>query len=239
MLSLGVLSSQNTVYTTALELLAGASSFYFDAQTLASITSSAGLVSNWADYFGRPVNAVAGANKPTTGSVNINGKNALGFSTASDDRLTITPGASPSGTSQYDLYIIANSTATSGSNAFLYGSGNSAGANQQLFLSFVSNSYRDGWNASALSIAASINTPYLIQASWNGSTKAISLNGGTQSTLSATGLNRDTSSAIGNAPGGGKLWNGSLGAMAIFPTALSSTYRTMLISYLKTRWGIA
>jgi len=213
---------------------------WFDAADAASITSSGGAVSQWNDKASSPNHATqsTAGKKPTTGSVTINGLNALAFD--GGDLLTFALTSVPSAIT---ALAVVRTTTTSGIRSILGTQSAGAGpfqwrcdgtSNRQTLLSYASSNI--GTSATGLTNNTAAQVTIQFQAATSRSFWLNAAADGTGST--GTSLSGSGGSVIGaQNTGPGEPWIGDIAELIIYHSALSTGDRQSVESYLKTKWG--
>ena len=205
---------------------------WWDAADAASITASAGAVSQWNDKSGnaRHLAQATPANQPTTGTRTINGRNALDFT---DDRLTATTGI----THPWVVFLVVKSdVGPSGEyKCPIAGSGtNSCFVNSE---APTGNWYVQGNGYMFFNRSRDTNT-HLITVSADASLAYTSFYDGVQTATLNTSNNWGFGPLIvGAFPDGNHPWDGLIGEVIIYSRDLSTVERQQVESYLKTKWG--
>lgn len=185
------------------------------------------------------------ANQPVLNGNVFNYNPALTFSGA-QFLAQLTPASFPTGNADRSVFVVANSSSTSGYSWILvYGNvgslsgtfqvgNNSATATAGLATAFygtdvTSNNY---WNAAANSngaLATSTMNSNLVSIYDRGSLLTSQTIGG----LGASSIN----GRIGSIDGFGEFWNGNIAEIVLFPSALSTADQNKVESYLATKYG--
>lgn len=228
---------------------------WFDASDTATITSSAGLVSQWDDKSGNARHATQATSslQPTTGSQTQNGLNVLSFTnhklqvsyTLNFNTVTVCAvalkAAAGAGSQTYSRVVGAWNT---GDNAVYTGEFNTT--NGYLFIYYTSatyngfnpaaNSYRNG--ASVATHLYVYNTASISTLVMGGGSVRFRHNGkDALGTTSTTAMNANQF-VIGNAPfiADGAL-NGWIAEVVVIPRTINSVEIGLLEDYLKAKWA--
>lgn len=234
----GVLDA-NTAFTPA--SLAGLAAWY-DASDAASITSSAGAVSQWNDKSGNARHLVqaTGTKQPTTGTRTQNGLNALDFSSNQHNlRVTFTAISQP-----LTLFGCVLADTMPGNVNRWYDSGSGVSPRELLY---GGGSALRAWTVAAGGTDAVTahnpvtGTAVVQSVVFNGASTAFYENGtqyggtlspGTAGTagicVSGDGSGFDTNG----------MWDGLVCEICLYSSALSSTDRGTVETYLRSKWGV-
>lgn len=218
---------------------------WFDASNTASITESGGAVSQWSDLSGNGRHATqstAGA-KPTTGSVTVNGRNALSF-----DGGDFLSGSSPAISQPRSLYmvVVANAHDASRRVAIETGTGGTDYAQLQLELG-TTNRLTSLTNDGALKTnLATVDFPTAEPVI------CTVIRSGSAQTLYADGVQQDTD-AIGTIVGTGattfvigsqrstldRYWKGSICEVIDYTATHDAGQLATVVAYLTAKWGVS
>lgn len=207
---------------------------HWDASNAASITSSGGLVSQWADASGQGHHLVqgTGANQPVTGSRTQNGLNVIDFVAAGDFLNTAGFNFVSEITQPYTVVMVAKKdnaavgeTLMDSNRRVIVGS---TGVNWGIYAGSVLDS--------AVPMTASAT---VIAAVYNGAASKLTINGGTTVTGAAGGntLGGNPSVIVGGDVGAPSL-DGYVCELLIYAGDKTADLPA-LTTYLKTKWGIA
>lgn len=212
---------------------------WYDASDTSSITSSGGLVSQWNDKSGNSYHLTqsTAANKPTTGATSRNGRNVLDF----DGGDWITKTSFPAIAQPLTFFAVAFGTTAGGQvistkNGALSLTMQTASKLVELFAGAADGIYSTtAWSSWAQVTAI---------ANGNSSSSRVYVNGtleasGDASHPGTNGMN--TQLMLGAYAGdtsfvAGRL-NGSIAEIVIYGSALGTTDRQSVESYLRTKWG--
>jgi hypothetical protein len=199
---------------------------WFDASNAGSITASSGAVSQWSDLSGnaRHVTQGTGSLQPVTGSRTINGLNAISFNDASEDALS-RAGATPSdatviGVIQYDI--------TGAGSSMWYGYDNiavfqSSGA----YAAYVAGYHTGGTVDTAAHVWIATFT----------ASGALYIDSPSSTTATGLQASSNASTSLGRQSGGGNAFDGLMGEVIVYDSALNQANRTLVYDYLKAKWG--
>jgi hypothetical protein len=201
---------------------------WFDASNAGSITASSGAVSQWSDLSGnaRHVTQGTGSLQPVTGSRTINSLNAISFNDASEDDLS-RAGATPSvstviGVIQYDI---------TGATSMWYGYNSIA-------------VYQNGgaysmYSGGAISGGTVDTSAHIWIAVFDTAANGGGIYIDSPSAAVATGDKNGGNSAttLGRQGGGGNTFDGLMGEVIVYDSALSQADRTLVYDYLSAKWG--
>jgi hypothetical protein len=215
---------------------------WLDAADTSTITESSGFVSQWDDKSGNGYDVVqaTGANQPATGSATINGLNVLSFDGSNDRMQNLNV---PSSSRPHTYVIVMKETASITTTKSLVNA--STGTNGlALFLTGTNptRSIRVFWAVNnSFDVLAGpnitttdVNICYL---SMNGENSEIGSNS-TINTINTTGTTRASGIRIGvDANNNGEFFNGQIGEVFYFNSALTTNQRLVLFAYLRNKWG--
>ena len=214
-----------------------ATAAWYDAADATTITQSSGSVSQWNDKSGNGNHATQSnaSNRPVTGSRAIGGKNALEFSNAGSQSMSM-PALDIIGREAWAVFVL-DSYATTASQLILGGGGNvQVGVNsgtQNLRLWCAANPYSADTKSTA---TVAVSSPTL--AGWlaHTDTKKFSING----TLQTTGdtYNSGSMSATNIGRGQYAIMDGAIGEIVVTSGVLSTDDRQRLEGYLAHKWGL-
>jgi hypothetical protein len=244
---LGITGSSGSSYPIRTNLL-----LWLDASDAATITSSGGLVSTWADKSGGGNNAnqATGTKQPTTGSTTQNGKNVLAFDGTSDFMVS-NCGVT---TNALTMFVVANKTAAGGaSNTYsrvvsfaTSSNSNDYGYNNSILFAY-SQGLNAGFNPSAY--AYSNGTTSGLQNQYNqANSSGMRINGTAVSIYNNASSNTTTYGSIsmnsdrvgiGNSFNGlaDAYLNGWIGEVLVYNSSLTDLQVTGTLAYLKAKWA--
>jgi hypothetical protein len=206
---------------------------WLDANDISSILHDSNLVSEWKDKSGNGNNATqtVSANKPSTGTSEINGLNTLKFD-GSTDFLNVT---SFSGTPS--IYLLISVNGTSGNRRILSQGGHLNANGLGFFLRVKNNNIESTFAGTTLNTPISSSTAYIISLDW--STK-MWLNGtlvGSKNQKQLTSTNILNISSFGN--GTGEFYDGNIGEIILIYSLSTSNERQVIEGYLAHKWGLS
>jgi hypothetical protein len=206
---------------------------WLDANDISSILHDSNLVSEWKDKSGNGNNATqtVSANKPSTGTSEINGLNTLKFD-GSTDFLNVT---SFSGTPS--IYLLISVNGTSGNRRILSQGGHLNANGLGFFLRVKNNNIESTFAGTTLNTPISSSTAYIISLDW--STK-MWLNGtlvGSKNQEQLTSTNILNISSFGN--GTGEFYDGNIGEIILIYSLSTSNERQVIEGYLAHKWGLS
>lgn len=207
---------------------------WYDASDAATLTSSAGAVSQWNDKSGgaRHLTGTAGQ-QPITGTRTINGLNALDFDGVDD----IVKSANVTQTQPITAFAVVKSDVATVTHHAL-------GNTDPCPTLYIDGSSR--WAAYAgasLTFTGAVDTvnAHVLAADYTGTSSNIYLDGALRAsgTVGVNGWAAKPISVGGQNPSGAP-WDGMIGEVLIYPYLLSWTDRNSVHAYLGTKWfGIA
>lgn len=208
---------------------------WLDAADASTITHSGGAVSQWDDKSGNTRHTTQGTagRKPTTGTATIGGRNVLVFD-GGDVLLTPTLTLAQPVT----IYVVARLTNTGVGNGQMIGNtGNSPTI-------YAGNAITNYWRLYAgkdvPSAVVTDSTAHQFTAIFNGVSSFLYLDG----TAILSNVNPGTPGwsskaiPIGAGPTASVGWPGEVAEVLIYDTALGTTDRQAIESYLATKWGL-
>lgn len=207
---------------------------WFQADNAGSITSSGGAVSQWNDLSGggNHLAQATGANQPTTGTRTINGRNVIDFDGTNDYMaVTMTSDATP-----YTIIFVGRLDTTASQQNIIDGSGSS---NRAVLL--CSNSAKYGMYGAALrssTVTPSTTNAEIVIGIFNGSSSVMYVDGGASVASGDPFEGAYVGLTVGSRYDGAVNFNGIIGEVLIYNSALSSTDLNSIGDYLATRWGM-
>ena len=207
---------------------------WFQADNAGSITSSGGAVSQWNDLSGNGnhLTQAAGANQPTTGTRTVNGRNVIDFDGTGDYLdVTMTSDATP-----YTFIFVGlfDTTAVQQNVIDAVGSSNRA-------VVLCSNAGVYGLYAATLTasaVAPSTTNAGIVASIFNGASSAMYVDGGTSIISGNPFEGNFVGLTLGARHDGNLNFNGVIGEVLIYDSALPSTDLNSIGDYLATRWGM-
>lgn len=226
----------------ALWLDASDSTTLYNATTGGSLVAPDGTVARWEDKSGNARHATQATveNRPLRKTSLVNGRDILLYD--SSDKLTCSLTLAP----DFSVFIAGQRDNTAGS-AFagnLQNGGAFDGIVIGIFAASVNNfkaavvrvggseTSTPNVNIGTSAVVASVVVQPTSYTGW--------INGANESTVSASYNNKDTSFTIGSGRSGSTAGDsivGKLFEVLVYPTALSTTNRQAVESYLRTKWG--
>jgi hypothetical protein len=212
---------------------------WLDADDSDTITLNGSTVSQWNDKSGNGyhVSQATASNQPTLTSNVLNSKNVLRFD--GGDYLTNASATPVGGSTNRTIFVVFNYTGSNIRYAFMLGpngasSGQQFGISQEIAVrvSFGNRIWSSsvGSSHSIVSIVLDGTSTTDISAWQNGTSLSIS------STLSNT-INTQSSFGVGGQ--GSSLLIGDVAEVLVYSSALSTSDRESVESYLSSKWGIA
>ena len=180
---------------------------------------------SWTDLVGGVALTaiVPSSMKPTVTSGWANGQPATTYATSNSLSNASAPGAQAQ---PFSVFAVANATDDSNFE-ILWASGN---ASVYCDIYIGSGTYAVSTQAVAGTTTSALmsSTPCLLEAFMNGASSTITQDNGTPAAAAGTGTNGTTGFTIGDYPGGGYGWVGSIGFLAIFAGTPSSGDRSII-----------
>lgn len=204
---------------------------WYDASDAATITESSGAVSQWDDKSGNGYHLTQsdGSFKPTTGARSQNGLNVLDFAS---DKLE---NASISDATPTTVFVVAALDVLDATRAIF----DSAATNTRFEFRVGTGKWSlfTGYDSGDSSVSADTNPHvFAFKIGGPGANGAISVDG-TNTTGLDTGAAALTGVKLGNKFGDGAAWDGWVGEVIIYDSALSDGDRESGEAYLATKWG--
>jgi Domain of unknown function (DUF4082) len=205
---------------------------WFKANDPATITASAGAVSQWNDKSAnaRHHTQATGANQPTTGTRTINGCNAIDFDGTTDNMV----GPTFSLANPFTIAVVAQTDTVAAGFGKLFGRGTTTNVtigrsgDDALISNGINKSVIDQWETTTAHIIVGIfNGPSWIV--FDGVTTAV--------TTTGTGGFSGTT-ILGAATGSTAFWDGPIGEIVTTNTVVSLTELQNIVGYLATEWGL-
>lgn len=208
---------------------------WYDASDTSSITSSGGAVSQWNDKSGNGYHLTQSteANKPTTGTDSINGKNVMNF--AAGGRY-INRASTPSQNTWTWFFVMKAASVANWQ--FPVGSNDPGNAGLSCYSSGSGSTLRALFGGSPLATSSSTTVgTYYWTVTGDTSNCYIYRNG----IADGNGLTYGSSTWSGFCLGGlGAIYtlNGAIGEFIVYNSVLGTTDRQTVESYLATKWGL-
>lgn len=209
----------------------------------ADLGVTTGATMTWADQSGNGRNGTqaTAANQPTLNSSVFNFNPALNFDGATDFLSVQNLSGLPTGTSQVQVFSVANNLNTAGGwgHIFTYGST----ATSQLF--GISKNTGNANAAATFFTNDAISSlleyangqPALTESKYTGTQGIISSFGVQRGTITFTGAKTVSTGFVGKA-NDGAFWNGNIPEVVLFPTNLTTLQTNQVNSYLALKYGL-
>ena len=213
---------------------------WLDADDASTITDAgAGAVSEWRDKSGnaRHVSQATAGDRPTTGSVTVNGLNALAFA---GDKLVRDP-TTLVALGSHTRFIVA--TPSSVASRYLFQLLNKAGGAQFAFISAYSSVAYEEYAATVATVRYGIGPAgatgvNLLTTKRDGTAWASRFNGAASGSATSTSAALEvTAIGVGGSisdPG----MTGTIAEILVYDSALSTEQVAQVESYLATKWGV-
>jgi hypothetical protein len=212
---------------------------WLDADDSETITLNGSTVSQWNDKSGNGYNVSQGtaSNQPTYTASALNSKNVVRFD--GNDELTNGSATVVGGSTNRTVFVVLNSTAGTIAYGVTLGdstsTGQSFGVSRELAVRV--NSGNRVWSTAVDATHAIVTivldgTSTTDLSAWKNGSSLTTSSTGTQTINTATGI------IVGNGPSGGNL-NGDVAEIIVYNSALSTSDRQSVESYLSTKWGIS
>ena len=213
---------------------------WLDASDSSTIIENGGTVSQWNDKSGNGYNVSQGtaSNQPTYTASALNSKSVVRFD--GNDELTNGSATVVGGSTNRTVFVVFNST---GGSATSYGvtlgdstsTGQTFGVSKEIAVR-VNGGYRT-WTTAVDSTHAIVTivldgTSTTDLSAWKNGSSLTASSTGTQTINTAAGI------IIGNGTAGGNLV-GDVAEIIVYNSALSTSDRESVESYLSTKWGIS
>lgn len=214
---------------------------WLDAADTATITDTAGAVSQWNDKSGNGYNATQGtnANKPISGTRTINGLNVLDFQ--GDDKVVLPSALHPLPQGNNTVFIVGATDNTAASGTLL--SGTSSGSTRYRIMHLNSSGNQlEVVNGTASNPASyTFNTNAHIYSLFRSNAAIIgAVDGATiVNTLAATSASINALAVGTQANNTSVGWDGPVGEVVIYNRALSPSESNQVLSYLSAKWSIS
>ena len=212
---------------------------WLDASDASTITQVAGKVSQWNDKSGNGNNATQGTGsaQPTTGSVTMNGLNAISFNLSSNNFMNLPSGLygiTNGNNTVFASFELANAT---GDQRILTGSNNNSTSN--LMLRCNSDfEFRDANSGGTATKTVTLNTsPHIVSVNNNGTTTT-GYYDGSPAVTATSATTTCISMGIGCGPnGGGPYLNGALQDVIMYSRLLTNSEINIVGNWLSARSG--
>lgn len=222
-------------------------SLWLDASDAASISSSAGAVSQWADLStnGRHANQSSASAKPTTGTVTIGGVNALSFD-GGDSLLTAPAQFVSASDGAFTAFAVVKFNTTSGTASIIDCDDEVVPRHNQMIRRDTTNvqsvRIQGGVVVDAAGTAVGTSAPYVLTARQAATTLETWVNGSSNGSSALTGTSATGTQALAvgfhNLDAGWQFLNGHIAEIILYPSALSPTDRAAVEAYLSAKWGV-
>lgn len=220
--------------------------WWLDFSDTSTITEASGLVSAVADKSGNGhnVSQSTGANRPYTGTSNINGRNVLSFPSSQSRWLTIPSSLYSATNGNYTLLILSNNRGSTSNDDFIFGMDNGTGSPRLGMQYWFFGPYIRHWagpdsGAGVLDISASRsdnNVNVIVKNggnmnAWVNGSKDPSTKTGTSFTATRGNIGIWADGSFGN-------YEGDIGTVFMLPFAASDSLVSELVTGFNGLWGI-
>jgi hypothetical protein len=210
---------------------------FSDVAGTSAITTNGQTIRCWKDKSGRGCNATQAGNAPIW-----NSSNYVNFTQSLGQFMNLPNGTLPfaSGTNAYSIFAVANLNNTSGGLKTIIGNG-SAGTNSFNALQIQAQSIANLWyNNDVAGGSLTANTFFIANIAFDGSTRYIYQNGTSVNTTASSGWAApNTNNVIGVEPATGNwYYDGNIGEILVYNTALTTAQRQQVEGYLAHKWGL-
>jgi hypothetical protein len=211
---------------------------FSDVAGTSAITTNGQTIRCWKDKSGRGCNATQAGNAPIW-----NSSNCVNFTQTLGQSMNLPNGTLPfaSGTNAYSIFAVANLSNTSGGLKTIIGNG-SAGTNSFNALQIQAQSIANLWyNNDVAGGSLTANTFFIANIAFDGSTRYIYQTGTSVNTTASSGWAApNTNNVIGVEPATGNwYYDGNIGEIIVFNTALTTSQRQQVEGYLAHKWGLS
>jgi hypothetical protein len=210
---------------------------FSDVAGTSAITTNGQTIRCWKDKSGRGCNATQAGNAPIW-----NSSNYVNFTQSLGQFMNLPNGTLPfaSGTNAYSIFAVANLNNTSGGLKTIIGNG-SAGTNSFNALQIQAQSIANLWyNNDVAGGSLTANTFFIANIAFDGSTRYIYQTGTSVNTTASSGWAApNTNNVIGVEPATGNwYYDGNIGEILVYNTALTTSQRQQVEGYLAHKWGV-
>jgi hypothetical protein len=210
---------------------------FSDVAGTSAITTNGQTIRCWKDKSGRGCNATQAGNAPIW-----NSSNYVNFTQSLGQFMNLPNGTLPfaSGTNAYSIFAVANLNNTSGGLKTIIGNG-SAGTNSFNALQIQAQSIANLWyNNDVAGGSLTANTFFIANIAFDGSTRYIYQTGTSVNTTASSGWAApNTNNVIGVEPATGNwYYDGNIGEILVYNTALTTSQRQQVEGYLAHKWGL-
>jgi len=212
---------------------------WLDASDTASLTQVGGAVSQWSDKSGNGNHATqgTGVRQPMTGTRTINGLNGLDFDGSNDQMVNSAGLIGGMSNTPLTLFIVHKQDTSSTSQVIFEGNVSSS---PRLYVNLTSTAMvvRGGSGAN-LSTARTANTNTHISGFIRSGTNVQALYDGPRNNNTTSGADQTyTSCPIGyESVAGNQYFDGIMGEIIVYASALSNSDVNLVGNYLATKWG--
>jgi len=213
-------------------------SLWLDAADAATITQTAGAVSQWDDKSGLNNHArqAVGANQPTTGTTTINSKNTIYFDQPTADYMTF---ASQIGTDTYYAFMAGLCTSAGASARNIIGGGgntfnfrlSATNLQMQIVTTNIAVRLTGGTNTST-------STPYIYSAQSQPTGNRVRLNGVSDGSNATNPVYTNGFTELGSSIDGMNQFHGQMGEVLVYTSPLTDADINLIGAYLAAKWGI-
>jgi hypothetical protein len=227
---------------------------WYDAADSATITASAGFVSQWNDKSGNAFNVTNGGGAaggcPQTGVNTRNGKNVI---TVTQNVLNGAAGGLTNGSTSwaadptFDVWIVKKHSTGSITSGCAFGFGNDQAGSDKVYYSFMDNGtskLKSGANGGfILSTSTQNGTWNLTRSTKSGASAELFLSTTSQGTVSYNYNLPSSRTQVGALPQAGAtnsgvyLMNGDIAEIIVYKSILTGADYTKTYNYLKDKWG--
>ncbi len=227
---------------------------WLDATLPSCVTRDAsGKVSQWMDRSGKGNHAAqaTGSLQPSWVENAINSRPAVQFYVGGTAKLLSAPDSASMDYTRFSLFVVMKRASDINNSEHLVGKyAASSPANQREFRLLTTSGadlaqFSTSADGSSTIISANagtmvVGTPYLLDASFDGSVIRLTLNDGTPVTTSATTVFNGTSPFyLGARDGSSDPFGGYIGECLFYTQSASAQARGQILKYLSSKWGIA
>jgi len=210
---------------------------FSDVAGTSAITTNGQTIRCWKDKSGRGCNATQAGNAPIW-----NSSNYVNFTQSLGQFMNLPNGTLPfaSGTNAYSIFAVANLNNTANVGKTIIGNG-VAGNNSFNALQIQGQSIANLWyNNDIAGGSLTANTFFIANIAFNGSTRYIYQTGTSVNTTASSGWAApNTNNVIGVEPATGNwYYDGNIGEILVYNTALTTSQRQQVEGYLAHKWGL-
>ena len=210
---------------------------FSDVAGTSAITTNGQTIRCWKDKSGRGCNATQAGNAPIW-----NSSKYVNFTQSLGQFMNLPNGTLPfaSGTNAYSIFAVANLNNTANVGKTIIGNG-SAGTNSFNALQIQNQSIANLWyNNDIAGGSLTANTFFIANIAFDGSTRYIYQTGTSVNTTASSGWAApNTNNVIGVEPATGNwYYDGNIGEILVYNTALTTSQRQQVEGYLAHKWGL-